>query len=74
LSVLAPDIKKVAGPPTVKLLDALAAYRDSELTTADTAPLGLTIGGPRPVEEADLPDPGVRGPDRGPRPPAVGPT
>ena len=38
LSVLAPDIKKVARPPTVKLLDALAAYRDSELTTADAAP------------------------------------
>ena len=38
LSVLAPDIKKVAGPPTVKLLDALAAYRDSELTTAGAAP------------------------------------
>ena len=29
LSVLAPDIKTVAGPATVKLLDALAAYRDS---------------------------------------------
>ena len=28
LSVLAPDIKTVAGPATVKLLDALAAYRD----------------------------------------------
>ena len=38
LSVLAPDIKTVAGPATVKLLDALAAYRDSELTSADAAP------------------------------------
>ena len=37
LSVLAPDIKTVAGPATVKLLDALAAYRDSELTTADAS-------------------------------------
>ena len=37
LSVLAADIKIVAGPSTVKLLDALAAYRDSELTTADAA-------------------------------------
>jgi hypothetical protein len=33
LSVLAPEIKTVAGPGTVKLLDALAAYRDSELTS-----------------------------------------
>src|SRR6478672_2206413 len=38
LSVLAPDIKTVAGPATVKLLDALAAYRDSELTTPEAAP------------------------------------
>jgi hypothetical protein len=38
LSVLAPEIKTVAGPATVKLLDALAAYRDSELTSADAAP------------------------------------
>jgi hypothetical protein len=38
LSVLAPDIKTVAGPATVKLLDALAAYRDSELTTPAAAP------------------------------------
>ena len=38
LSVLAPDIKAVASPATVKLLDALAAYRDSELTSADAAP------------------------------------
>jgi hypothetical protein len=38
LSVLAPDIKTVGGPATVKLLDALAAYRNSELTTADAAP------------------------------------
>ena len=45
----------------MKLLDALAAYRDSELTTAD-ALLGLTVGGPRPAEEAHLPDPGVRRP------------
>ena len=37
LSVLAPEIKTVAGPATVKLLDALAAYRDSELTSADAA-------------------------------------
>ena len=37
LSVLAPDIKTVAAPATVKLLDALAAYRDSELTTAVAA-------------------------------------
>ena len=39
LSVLAPDIKTVAGPATVRLLDALAAYRDSELT-ADAATSG----------------------------------
>ena len=32
-----PDIKTVAGPATVKLLDALAAYRVSELTTAKAA-------------------------------------
>jgi hypothetical protein len=39
LSVLAPEIKTVAGPATVKLLDALTAYRDSELmTSADAAP------------------------------------
>ena len=38
LSVLSADIKTVGGPATVKLLDALAAYRDSELTTADAAP------------------------------------
>ena len=38
LSVLAPDIKTVTGPATVKLLDALTAYRDSELTSADDAP------------------------------------
>ena len=37
LSVLAPEIKTVAGPETVKLLDALAAYRDPELTSADAA-------------------------------------
>ena len=42
LSVLAPDIKTVAGPATVKLLDALAAYRDSELTTAVRRFLRLT--------------------------------
>ena len=35
LSVLAPDIKTVAGPATVKLLEALAAYRGFELTSAD---------------------------------------
>ena len=40
LSVLAPDIKTVAGPATVKLLDALAAYRDFELTTAYAASSG----------------------------------
>ena len=38
LSVLAPDIKTVAAPATVKLLDALAAYRGSELTTPEAAP------------------------------------
>jgi hypothetical protein len=38
LSVLSADIKTVGGPATVKLLNALAAYRDSELTTADAAP------------------------------------
>ena len=38
LSVLSADIKTVGGPATVKLLDALAAYRDSELTTTDAAP------------------------------------
>ena len=38
LSVLSADIKTVGGPATVKLLDALPAYRDSELTTADAAP------------------------------------
>jgi hypothetical protein len=38
LSVLAAEIKSVAGPATVKLLDALAAYRDSELTSADAVP------------------------------------
>ena len=38
LSVLAPDIKTVASPATVKLLDALAAYRDSELTSGDAGP------------------------------------
>ena len=38
LSVLAPEIKSVAGPATVKLLDALAAYRDSELTSAGAVP------------------------------------
>ena len=38
LSVLAADIKIVAGPSTVRLLDALAAYRNSELRKAD-APL-----------------------------------
>jgi hypothetical protein len=38
LSVLSADIKTVGGPATVKLLDALAAYRDSELTTAEAAP------------------------------------
>jgi hypothetical protein len=38
LSVLAADIKTVAGPATVKLLDAMAAYRDSELTTPEAAP------------------------------------
>ena len=38
LSVLAPDIKAVASSATVKLLDALAAYRDTELTSADAAP------------------------------------
>jgi hypothetical protein len=38
LSVLAPEIKSVARPATVKLLDALAAYRDSELTSAVAAP------------------------------------
>jgi hypothetical protein len=37
LSVLAADIKTVAGPAAVKLLDALAAYRVSELTTTKTA-------------------------------------
>ena len=37
-SVLAPEIKSVAGPATVKLLDALAAYRDSELTSAGAVP------------------------------------
>jgi hypothetical protein len=36
--VLSADIKTVGEPATVKLLDALAAYRDSELTTADAAP------------------------------------
>ena len=35
LSVLAPEIRSVAGPATLKLLDALAAYRDSELTSTD---------------------------------------
>ena len=40
LSVLSADIKTVAGPATVKLLDALAAYRDSELTTAKAAASG----------------------------------
>jgi len=38
LSVLSADIKTAGGPATVNLLDALAAYRDSELTTADAAP------------------------------------
>ena len=38
LSVLAPEIKSVAGPATVKLLDALAAYRDSESTSAGAVP------------------------------------
>ena len=38
LSVLAPEIRTVAGTATVKLLDALTAYRDSELTSADAAP------------------------------------
>jgi hypothetical protein len=38
LSVLAPEIKSVARPATVKLLDALAAYRDSELTSAVASP------------------------------------
>ena len=37
LSVLAPDIMTVAGPAAVKLLDALAAYRVSELTSAKSA-------------------------------------
>jgi hypothetical protein len=38
LSVLAADIKTVAGPAAVKLLDAPAAYRVSELTTPEAAP------------------------------------
>ena len=46
LSVLAPEIKTVAGPATVKLLDALAAYRDSELTTAYAASQADHVGGP----------------------------
>ena len=67
LSVLSADIKTVGGPATVKLLDALAAYRDSELTTADAAPRPDRWWS-RPVEEVS--NPGVRGPliaDRGPR-------
>ena len=38
LSVLAPEIRSVAGPATLKLLDALAAYRNSELTLPEPAP------------------------------------
>src|SRR6478672_12744870 len=40
LSVLAPEIKTVAGPATVKLLDALAAYRDLKSTSADAVSQG----------------------------------
>ncbi len=38
LSVLAPEIKTVAGPETVKLRDALAPTGTSELTSAGAAP------------------------------------
>jgi len=40
--------------PSVKLIDALAAYRNSELTTSE-AHLNLTVGGPRPVEKVYFP-------------------
>ena len=52
LSVLATDIKIVARPSTVRLLDALAAYRNSELREADTPRSSLTVGGTR-LEEAN---------------------
>ena len=61
LSVLASDIKTVAGPATVKLLDALAAYRDSELTTAYAASLRLT------TLEVPVSSTGARHLDRSPR-------
>jgi hypothetical protein len=41
LSVLVPDIKRVTRWPTVKLLEALADYRDSALTNSNAVPQAL---------------------------------